>query len=149
MFAWVPECGWTFACSAPKSLLQPVAGKVLGHIVELTPAIVSLARVALGIFIGHDRSHCFKYRTGNDIFGCDQFQTIDLAEPLLFDDICYFWISFRQIGHMEKGSLQSGNTFSNLLAGRRTDIQCIVFFNQSARDSGLKAFRTMRKLRKF
>jgi hypothetical protein len=34
-----------------------------------------------------------------------------LAEPLLLNDICYFWISFRQIGHMEKGSLQSGNTF--------------------------------------
>ncbi len=51
----------------PEELLQPVAGKVLGHIVELASAIVSLAGVALGIFIGHDRSHGFKYRTGNNI----------------------------------------------------------------------------------
>jgi hypothetical protein len=101
----------------PEELLQPVAGKVLGHIVELASPIVSLAGVALGIFIGHDGSHCFKNRTGNNIFGCNQFQAIDLAEPLFLDDICYFWISFRQIGHMEKGSLQSGNTFSKILAG--------------------------------
>jgi hypothetical protein len=47
----------------------------------------------------------------NEIFRRDQLKTILLAEPLLLDDICYFWISFRQIGHMEKGSLQSGNTF--------------------------------------
>ena len=48
----------------------------------------------------------------NEIFRRDQLQPVLLAEPLLLDDICYFWISFRQIGHMEKGSLQSGNTFS-------------------------------------
>jgi hypothetical protein len=47
----------------------------------------------------------------NEIFRRDQLKTILLAEPLHLDDICYFWISFRQIGHMEKGSLQSGNTF--------------------------------------
>ena len=52
----------------------------------------------------------------NEIFRRDQLKAVLLAEPLLFDDICYFWISFRQIGHMEKGSLQSGNTFFPALA---------------------------------
>jgi len=47
----------------------------------------------------------------NEIFRRYQLKPVLLAEPLLLDDICYFWISFRQIGHMEKGSLQSGNTF--------------------------------------
>jgi hypothetical protein len=43
-----------------------------------------------------------------------------LAEPLLLNDICYFWISFRQIGHMEKRSLQSGNTFFPVIERRLT-----------------------------
>ena len=53
----------------------------------------------------------------NEIFRRDQLKPVLLAEPLLLDDICYFWISFRQIRHMEKGSLQSGNTFFPGLAG--------------------------------
>ena len=52
----------------------------------------------------------------NEIFRRDQLKPVLLTEPLPLDDICYFWISFRQIGHMEKGSLQSGNTFFPALA---------------------------------
>ena len=51
----------------PEELLEPVAGQILGHVVELASAIVPLAGIAFGIFIGHDRSHCFEYRTGNNV----------------------------------------------------------------------------------
>jgi hypothetical protein len=50
-----------------------------------------------------------------------------LAEPLHLNDICYFWISFRQIGHMEKRSLQSGNTFFPVKK-RRLRLSPVVFF---------------------
>jgi hypothetical protein len=94
-----------------EELFQTVAGKILCHIMEFAAPIVSLAWIPLGIFVGHYGPHGLEYCTGNEIFRSDQLKAVMLAEPLLLNDICYFWISFRQIGHMEKRSLQSGNTF--------------------------------------
>jgi hypothetical protein len=94
----------------PKQLLQPVAGEVLGNIVKLAPAIVSFAGISLGILIGHNRPHRFKDGPGNKVLRCDELQPVLLPQPLLFDNICYLRICFCQIRHMQKGSLQSGNT---------------------------------------
>jgi hypothetical protein len=44
---------------------------------------------------------------------------------------------------MEKGSLQSGNTFSKILAGGLGDLLLHSFFFQSARELGMKAFGRM------
>ena len=53
MFACVPECGCTLACSAPKSF-GAVDGKLLGQVDEFAAAVIALARLAFGIFVGHD-----------------------------------------------------------------------------------------------
>ena len=55
MFACAPECGWTLACSAPKSCFDAVDGELLGDVDELAAAVVALAGVAFGVLVGqHD-----------------------------------------------------------------------------------------------
>ena len=55
MLAWLPECGCTLACSAPKMLLGPFNGQALHDVHVFAAAIPAFAGVAFGVFIGQHR----------------------------------------------------------------------------------------------
>ena len=100
MFAWVPEWGCTFACSAPKSLLDTVAREVLGLVMELAPAVVPLARVTLGVLVRHDRAHRFENGSTYEVLGGDQLEPVYLADPLAFDDTREFGVHIGKVRHI-------------------------------------------------
>ena len=100
MFAWVPEWGWTFACSAPKRLLDAIARQVLGLVVELAPAVVALAGVALGVLVGHDRAHRLEDGSAHEVLGGDQLEPVHLAGPLAVDDTRELGIRLGKMRHI-------------------------------------------------
>ena len=51
MFVCAPACGWTFACSAPKSSLARSIASLLDLVDDLAAAVVAPARVALGVLV--------------------------------------------------------------------------------------------------
>jgi hypothetical protein len=56
--------------------------RVLGDIDELAAAIVALARIALGIFVGHDRALRLEHGAGHDVLRGDQLDLVLLAAEL-------------------------------------------------------------------
>ncbi len=64
---------------------------------KFTSAIIPLARVTLGIFIGHYGSHRLEYRTADNILRCNQFEPVYLSLALFLDNIGYFTISLGQM----------------------------------------------------
>src|SRR5256885_5872002 len=51
-----------------------IAGKVFDHVSEFASAVVALAGIALGIFVGEDRAGGFEYGLADIILRSDQFQ---------------------------------------------------------------------------
>ena len=64
---------------AGKQLLRPFDRQLLGDVDELAAAIVALARIALGIFVGHDRALRLQDGAADDVFGSDQLDLVALA----------------------------------------------------------------------
>ena len=64
---------------ATKQLLGALDGEFFGDINELAAAIIALARIALGIFVGHDRALRFKHGARHDVFRRDQFDLVPLT----------------------------------------------------------------------
>ena len=54
--ACAPECGWTFAASAPNSALTRSMAICSIDVDVLAAAVVAAARVALGVLVGQDRA---------------------------------------------------------------------------------------------
>src|SRR5262245_40988537 len=57
-------------------------GDLFDNVHVLTAAVVALARVTLGIFVGEDRAHGCQDRLGDEIFRGDHFQIV--RDPALF-----------------------------------------------------------------
>ena len=72
MFAWAPACGWTFACSAPKSDLGAVDRQLLDPVDDLAAAVVALARVALGVLVRRHRADGLEDGRPGEVLGGDQ-----------------------------------------------------------------------------
>ena len=70
---------------AVEQLLGAFDRQLLGDIHELAAAIVALAWIALGVFVGHDRPLRLKHGAGNDVFGSDQFDLMPLAAEFVAD----------------------------------------------------------------
>ena len=70
---------------AGKQLLRPLDGEFLGDVDELAAAIVALARIALGIFVGHDRALRLEHGARHDVFRGDQLDLVALAAKLVAD----------------------------------------------------------------
>ena len=56
MFACAPECGCTFACSAPNNALCALDRELFDDVHELAAAVVALARIAFGVLVREDRA---------------------------------------------------------------------------------------------
>ena len=54
---------------------------------DFAAAVVALARIALGVFVGEDRAHGFEHRFRDEIFARDQFQAGSLALGLFAEQV--------------------------------------------------------------
>jgi len=73
-----------FAIKQPAHALN---SQCLGNIDKLAATIITPARIALGIFVGQDRTLRLKHSLRDDILGCYQFDLIALAVEFLVDRI--------------------------------------------------------------
>ena len=76
--------------------LGAVDGQLLGEVHEFAAAVVALAGIALGVFIGEHRAHGLQHRFGNEIFRRDQFEAGALAASLVAQHVGDFRIDFPQ-----------------------------------------------------
>ena len=70
---------------AAEQLLGALDGQLFGDIDELAAAIVALARIALGIFVGHDRALRLEHGARDDVLRGDQLDLMALAAELVAD----------------------------------------------------------------
>ncbi len=66
--------------------------EVLDDVDELAAAVIALARIAFGIFVGQHRALGFEHGLGDDVFRCDQLDLIALAAEFLADRVEDFGI---------------------------------------------------------
>ena len=70
-----------------EQLLGALDGELFGDIDELAAAVVALARIALGVFVGHDRALRLEHGAGDDVLGGDQLDLVLLATEFLVDRV--------------------------------------------------------------
>ena len=68
-----------------EDLLGAVAGEVLDHVGELAAAVVAASGIALGVFVGEDRSGGLKHGLADKVLRGDHLQPLVLAENFVFD----------------------------------------------------------------
>ncbi len=85
--AWLPEFGWTLANLQSNSLLGALDRKLLGDVDELAAAVVALAGIAFGVFVGHHRALRLEHGAGDDVLGGDQLDLVALAAGLKLDGL--------------------------------------------------------------
>ncbi len=78
--------------SAAVELLDPFESKILCEIDKFTTAVVTFARIALGIFIGKMTSHSCHNSFAYEVLGCYEFNVISLTLKLESHGICKFGI---------------------------------------------------------
>ena len=69
--------------TAAEQALGAVDGQIFGDVDILAAAVIALARIAFGIFIGEDRARRFENGAGDDIFGGDQLDFMLLPLELV------------------------------------------------------------------
>ena len=65
--------------------LGPFDGQGFDHIGIFAAAVIALARIAFGIFVGQHRALGFQHRFGNDVLAGDQFDLVALAVQFVLD----------------------------------------------------------------
>ena len=63
----------------PEKLFGTVNRQLFDNINLMTAAIVTLAGIAFGVFVGHDRALRFQNGAGDNVFRRDQFDFVALA----------------------------------------------------------------------
>jgi hypothetical protein len=83
--AWLPDDGWTLANWQPNSCLARSIASVSISSTIFAAAIVTLARIALGILVGEERALCLQHSPRDDVLGRDQLDLVALAAMFLAD----------------------------------------------------------------
>ena len=68
-----------------EQLLGALDRQGLDHIDKFAAAIIALAGIAFGIFVGQDRALGFQHRFGDDVLGSDQLDLVLLALQFVGD----------------------------------------------------------------
>ena len=79
-----------------EQFLGAVARQVLDPVREFAAAVIALARIAFGVFVGEDGAGGFENRFGNEVLAGDQFQARVLALRFMADQVVNFGIGFGQ-----------------------------------------------------
>jgi hypothetical protein len=105
MLAWLPECGWTLACSAPK-IFGALDGQALDHVHVLAAAVPAFAGIAFGIFVGQDRALGFHHGGADKVFAGDQLDVFLLALPFQENGVGDFGINRLQSQAIGRGVME-------------------------------------------
>src|SRR3546814_5694195 len=65
-------------------------------------AIITLAGIAFGIFVGEDRALGLQHRRGDDVLRPDQFKLVPLAIELRGDSLVHRWIRLAELAAKER-----------------------------------------------
>src|SRR3546814_12215748 len=65
-------------------------------------AIITLAGIAFGIFVGEDRALGLQHRRGDDVLRRDQFKLVPLAIELRGDSLVHRWIRLAELAAKER-----------------------------------------------
>ena len=98
MFVWAPACGWTFACSAPKSAFARSIASLLDLVDDLAAAVVALARVALGVLVRRHDADGLEDARPREVLGRDQLDLVALALELLAEQLGDLGIDLGEAG---------------------------------------------------
>ena len=77
-----------------EQLLDAVDGQVLGLVDTLAAAIVAVAGIALGIFVGQAAAHGLHHLLAHEVLAGDQLDAVQLALMLFLDDVKQYFVSF-------------------------------------------------------
>ena len=77
---------------AAEELLRALDGQSLHHVHALTSAVIALAGITLGVFVGQHRAHRHHNRLGYDVLGSDQLQIPSLPRALGLDRFAHFLV---------------------------------------------------------
>ena len=80
-----PRMGLHVGVPRTEEGLRPVDGQLFRPVNELTAAVIALARIAFGIFIGQDAALRLHDRSGYDVLRSDEFQFAPLPRQLVVD----------------------------------------------------------------
>ena len=75
-----------------EQLLEPRDREFLGHIDIFAAAVITLARITLGVFVGQHAALCFHHARARVVFRGDQFDVIFLALALVRDGLGQFLV---------------------------------------------------------
>src|SRR6185503_10950504 len=103
----------------PEELAGPADGQLLGDVDDLAAAVVALARVALGVLVGHHRAHRLQHRLGDEVLGRDQLEAAGLALGLRADGLGALPIDLLERAHGRTRSPAWRDSTSAILATRR------------------------------
>ena len=74
--------------SAAKELACAVAREVLCHVDALATSVVTVARIAFGVFVGKDAAHGLDDGGAGEVLGRDEFDGLPLADELIGNGRC-------------------------------------------------------------
>src|SRR6266851_9192731 len=75
-----------------EKLLRAITRQVFYYVRKLAAAVVTLAGIPFGIFVGENRAHGFEHRLADEIFGGDQLQAFVLAPSFIVNSRCHLRI---------------------------------------------------------
>src|SRR3546814_13148831 len=75
-----------------EQLAGAIDRELLGYVDMFAAAIITLAGIAFGIFVGEDRALGLQHRRGDDVLRRDQFKLVPLAIELRGDSLVHRWI---------------------------------------------------------
>ena len=89
-FACAPECGCTFACSAPNSSFTRVDRQLLDDVDDLAAAVVPLARQPFGVLVRERRTHRLEHGGRHEVLARDELEAVALPQrsPASIDARC-------------------------------------------------------------
>ena len=90
---------------AAEELLGALNGNVFHHVDALAAAVVTLAGIALSVFVGQDAAHGHHDFLGDDVLGGDQLQVSALSGELSLHGLADFRIV---VGNSFQGFFQHG-----------------------------------------
>ncbi len=105
-----------------KQLLGTINGEGLGHVHELATAIVTTARVTLGVFVGQDGTLGLHHGGGYNVFRGDQFDLVALTAEFVGDRTENRWVAAGEAFSEETGVFYVGHVDPLRLACFRPSI---------------------------
>ncbi len=82
-------------------LLGAVDGELLGDVDPLAPAVVALARIALGVLVGEHRAGRVEHGLGDEVLGGDHLQSVLLAAELAVEHPGDVRVDLGEVGGLE------------------------------------------------